>query len=368
MKKIAILVFLAISIISCKDNTKFVINGEILNDSITAKKVFLNAINANNEMVTLDSAIISDTKKFDLSYAAKDLDFYQIVLNNNIYPIVAKNGNEIHIAIEDKKVTVKGTDEDQVLAQYYDLSNKFNQEMIETSNKFQKLIEKDSVNAQLYGMQNQQKFREIFGKYGKQFLEKAQSNQTYLSSYLFILMIGGSNRSPFESEVLSYAKNIKGKFTSPILLDFISKKEALDKISIGNIAPEFSAQSPVGEIIKLSDYRGKFLLLDFWASWCGPCRQENPNLVKIYQQYKNKNFTILGFSLDSEAANWNKAIKQDQLTWDQVSELQGWESPIALTYGINEIPSSLLLNPEGKIIAKNLRGKELEDFLASQLK
>lgn len=368
MKKIFLLVFVAISIISCKDNTKFVINGEILNDSITAKKVFLNAINANNEMVTLDSAIISDTKKFDLSYAAKDLDIYQIVLNNNIYPIVARNGNDINVIIDDKNISVKGSDEDEILGIYNNLTQKFNQDLIASFLKYKKLTEKDSINKKSYEIENQQKFHEIFDSYSRQFLQNAVNNHNFLSSYLFIMMLEGSNQTAYENDIINYAKSIKGKFTSPLIINFIAKKEALDKISIGKKAPEFSAQSPNGKTIKLSDYKGKFLLLDFWASWCGPCRQENPNLVKIYQQFKNKNFTILGFSLDNEAANWNKAIKQDQLTWDQVSELQGWESPIALTYGINEIPSSLLLNPEGKIIAKNLRGKELEDFLASQLK
>ena len=109
-------------------------------------------------------------------------------------------------------------------------------------------------------------------------------------------------------------------------------------------------------------------MVDFWASWCGPCRSENPNIVKLFHRFKNKNFTILGVSLDDDREDWLKAIQDDQLSWTQVSELKRWESPIVNLYKIESIPASFLLDPNGKIIAKNLRGADLEAFLAKTLR
>lgn len=129
----------------------------------------------------------------------------------------------------------------------------------------------------------------------------------------------------------------------------------------GKIAPDFNQIDTSGKMVSLSSFRGRYVLVDFWASWCGPCRQENPNLVKIYNRYKNKGFNILSVSLDDNKENWMKAIKKDQLQqWSHVSDLKGWKNAAAVQYGIDVVPASMLLDPSGKIIAKNLRGEDLE--------
>ena len=150
-------------------------------------------------------------------------------------------------------------------------------------------------------------------------------------------------------------------------------KEALEKLkltSIGAIAPDFTQNDPLGKPVSLSSFKGKYVLLDFWASWCGPCRQENPNVVKAYNQYKNKNFTVLGVSLDkpNDKVAWLKAIKDDGLTWNHVSDLKFWGNEAAVLYKVTSIPQNYLIDPNGKIIAKDLRGEELEQTLAKLLK
>lgn len=144
---------------------------------------------------------------------------------------------------------------------------------------------------------------------------------------------------------------------------FVDYVEKMGLTAVGQPAPEISLPNPAGEIVKLSSMRGQYVLVDFWAKWCGPCRQENPNVVRAYQKYKDKGFTVYGVSLDRNRADWLQAIEQDNLTWTHVSDLKYWQSEAAKTYNITGIPFSLLLDPNGVIIAKNLRGAALHQKL-----
>lgn len=145
--------------------------------------------------------------------------------------------------------------------------------------------------------------------------------------------------------------------------------EAARATAIGKMAPEFTQNDTLGKAVSLKDFRGQYVLIDFWASWCVPCREENPNVVKAFQRFRDKKFTVLGVSLDREQdkAKWIKAIHDDNLTWTHVSDLKFWDNAVSRQYDIKSIPANFLLDPEGRIIGKNLRGEELEKKLAEVL-
>ncbi len=136
---------------------------------------------------------------------------------------------------------------------------------------------------------------------------------------------------------------------------------------IGSMAPDFTQNDANGNPVSLASYKGKYVLLDFWASWCRPCRDENPNVVENYNKFKDKNFTVLGVSLDRAKDPWLQAIQSDNLTWTHVSDLKFWSNAVAQQYGISSIPQNLLIGPDGKIVAKNLRGPELQSTLCKIL-
>jgi peroxiredoxin len=141
----------------------------------------------------------------------------------------------------------------------------------------------------------------------------------------------------------------------------------LKRTAIGNAAPEFSCTDAEGKTVQLSSFRGSYVLIDFWASWCGPCRRENPSVVSAYRQFQNKGFKILGVSLDDTKSDWLEAIKKDGLNWTQVSDLKGWKADAAALYGVKAIPMNFLLDKNGTIVAKGLRGEELTATLGRYL-
>lgn len=187
-------------------------------------------------------------------------------------------------------------------------------------------------------------------------------NPSALISALLLPEVAKASYNFFEADS-SFNKldaKIRLSPTGKVIGEFIAKEK---KTSIGAMAPEFSAADTAGKTVALSSLKGKYVLLDFWAAWCGPCRQENPNVVQAFHKYKEKGFTVLGVSLDRERKDWLKGVRDDQLTWTNVSELKYFESPTAVLYGIESIPRNFLLDPNGKIIGRDLRGPELNSKL-----
>jgi peroxiredoxin len=333
MKKLAI-IFFSLLISSMTFSQNVYIYGKVINNS--AKYKTLSVQNLLTKQ-TLASTDLSKSPNFNFKLSLKQPQYLGLVLTRNVYlMLIAQPGDKIHVILDASNInnsTVTGSPQTQVLIQ----ANKIDQQIKQELTQCQKKVQEHQF--QLYSdliLKNLGKISTVL------IAERLPLNEKYL---------------PVHKKL---AQSLEKYKSNSYVLQYIKSVNAYDRTKIGATAPDIALPDIHGDTVRLSSLRGKYVLVDFWAAWCRPCRAENPNLLKAYKQFHDKGFTIYSISLDRSKQAWLAAIKADGTgLWYQVSDLKGWNSSAATLYGVTAIPSNFLLDPNGKIIARNLRGKDL---------
>ncbi|KQS39819.1 TlpA disulfide reductase family protein [Pedobacter sp. Leaf194] len=368
LKNLSLIVLIAIAFTACKPKDSFTIDGTFQNPG-AEKKVFLYGMQSS-QMVAIDSTNLSEKGEFKFIRKTPSVDFFRVSVGNHEFMLIAKNGDEIKLEADlaDKTMAYKisGANEVEKLSELNAIRNNFAKQVEKLQANFESKVASQPQNRAAILEEMKPQYESYIKQLNSQILKFAADNKGTLASFYAMNTLSPQE---FEAELVKFADEVKDEIKGNATVDTFVKQMALLKtVQIGQVAPAFTANTADGKAVSLSDYKGKYVLVDFWASWCQPCRQENPNVVKMYNKYKNNNFDVLGISLDTDKAAWLGAVKADGLTWTHVSELKDFNGETVKKYQVQAIPTSYLIDPAGKIAAKNLRGDELDAFLAKTLR
>lgn len=356
---LAILVF-AMAAISCQSaKDEYSIKGSI--DGVEKGKVYLQKL-VDGQPKTVDSTDIAGGK-FSFKGKMEIPDFRVLRLNDREYfaQFFLDNASVTVAAKKDslRATKITGSPTNDVFRLYVTEMDKLSKEISGLQQKYQEAMSTGNTEAGDKAKIDYQAMIDNNKVFTKNFI-KEHSNSV-VAPFILMQLVSQLESNDVEEMVSKFAPEIDKSEYVVKLKEYIQEQK---KTAIGAVAPDFTMNDTEGKPVALSSFKGKVVLVDFWASWCGPCRQENPNVVNLYKQYHGKGFEILGVSLDRGKDEWLKAIKDDNLTWTHVSDLQFWQNAAARLYGVNSIPQSYLLDKDGKIIGKGLRGEQLAKKLA----
>lgn len=315
-----------------------------------------------NKPTSIDTVRINSDSSFFLEVRNSEPGFYRLNFFNKQYVNLILNKEDIKVNVDGHTQNGASEISGSTDTEYYNRINNIMQNFQSKVNPLQN----EYVQAKNKG--NEKKMAEIenkFMRYQAENTEKIKSEirdmKNSIAALYAVNYLNAEEEFPFLD---SLAAEIKVKLPhSKYVNKFVEQVEGMKALSIGEMAPDIVLPDPDGNEVKLSSLRGNYVLIDFWAAWCRPCRIENPNVVRLYNEYNNKGFEVFGVSLDRTKKDWVEAIQKDKLTWTHVSDLSYFNSKAAALYNINAIPATFLLDKEGKIIGKNLRGKALENKL-----
>jgi len=392
MRTFAAITALFILAVSCQTKKKgtFTVTGTFKNaDVLSAEagpisKVYLMEVSYGQDQppVILDSAKLPVSNgNFTVSGVTHNQNIFELVFGNNALAVpLINDGSEVRVNVDlgkkDDFYEVSGSDASAQLREFIKTFGKKDyavEKVMRTADSLRETKAPDSLQAA--AMTDANGALQELNVFLKQFIN------TCTNPTLSALALSFSSRSlppaEFQASLIDQLKKypdnealagLKKDYDKRAQQMQAQQQEEAEKSWVGKQAPDLTLPDANGKMVSISSFRGKYLLVDFWASWCAPCRAENPNVVTAYNEFKGKNFTILGVSLDKDKDAWQQAIRADHLDWTHISDLRFWQSQAVNTFGFNGIPFNVLIDPQGKVIAQALRGDELENELKTVLK
>ena len=359
MRKLLLsIVAASMTLVACNAQSGYKVTGTV--EGMPDGKAIIATVNGS----TLDTLAKADVKNGSFEFTGSVSEptgaYIMVIGQRGAIPFMLENAN-ITISAGQAGLTVTGSEGQKIYDQFMAISATIQQEAMKLQQEYQ------AANG------DQAKIQAIQEAYAK-LMTDAQAKEaellkanpdSYVSAFVIASGMGQMEYEQLKERYNLLGENAKASAQGKAIAAQIAK---LESTAIGQIAPNFTITTPEGESISLYDIKGKVKLIDFWASWCGPCRGENPHVVEIYKEYHPKGLEIFGVSLDNNKEAWVKAIADDGLVWKHGSDLKGWQSAPAQLYSVSGIPHTVLLDENNKIIAKNLRGDELKQKIAELLK